>query len=205
MSKEHFEILVEEPSTEAVLRELLPRIIGETSFEVYSHQCKDELLKRLPARLQGYAQWLPPDWCIVVILDRDDDDCLELKETLEGMAARAGLATRTNPRNQQFAVINRLAIEELEAWFFGDWQAVKAAYTKVNVNVPSSAKYRFPDEILGGTWEAFERVMQRAGYFKTGLRKIEAAREIARFMDPGRNTSRSFQVFRDALLDAIAP
>jgi hypothetical protein len=25
-------------------------------------------------------------------------------------------------------VVNRLAIEELEAWYFGDWEAVRAAY-----------------------------------------------------------------------------
>ncbi len=32
-----------------------------------------------------------------------------------------------------------------------------------------------PDAIPGGTWEAFERVLQRSGYFQTGLRKLEAA------------------------------
>lgn len=49
--------------------------------------------------------------------------------------------------------------------------------------------------------EAFERVLQRGGYFRTGLRKIEAARAIAPYIDPGRNRSRSFAQFRDALLD----
>jgi len=34
------------------------------------------------------------------------------------------------------------------------------------------------------------------------LRKIEAAEQIAPHMDPTRNTSRSFQVFRDALIEA---
>jgi hypothetical protein len=43
--------------------------------------------------------------------------------------------------------------------------------------------------------------MQRAGYFKGGLRKIEAARTIAPHIDPDRSTSRSFQVLREALTD----
>ena len=46
-------------------------------------------------------------------------------------------------------------------------------------------------------------MLQAAGYFKTGLRKIELARTIAEHMDPERNTSRSFQAFRSALLEMV--
>jgi len=197
----HVEILVEEPSAEAALRILLPKMLGSASFEIYPHSCKDDLLKRLPDRLRGYAAWIPDDWRIVVVVDRDDDDCKELKKRLEAMAAEAGLGTRSKPKTKRFAVVNRLAIEELEAWYFGDWEAVQQAYPKVNANIPSQAKYRSPDAIKGGTWEAFEGVMKRAGYFRTGLRKIEAARAVAAHMDPNRNTSRSFQVLREALAE----
>jgi hypothetical protein len=201
MTVAHVEILVEEPSAEAALRILLPKMLGNASFEIYPHSCKDDLLKRLPDRLRGYAAWIPDDWRIVVVVDRDDDDCKKLKKRLEAMAADAGLATRSNPKAKRFAVVNRLAIEELEAWYFGDWEAVQQAYPRVNANITSQAKYRSPDAIKGGTWEAFERVMKRAGYFKTGLRKIEAARAVAVHMDPNRNTSRSFQILREALAE----
>ncbi|MGP8247735.1 MAG: DUF4276 family protein [Bryobacteraceae bacterium] len=194
----HVEILVEEPSMEAALRVVVPKIIGGLSFEVYPHQCKQDLLGKLPSRLRGYAAWLPGDWRIVVIVDRDDDPCNTLKERLESAAQQAGLKTRTQgtPRAQ---VVNRLAIEELEAWFFGDWEAVRAAYPKVNPNIPAKQGYRNPDAITGGTWEAMERIFQRGGYFRTGLRKIEAARTIAQHMEPQRNRSKSFQTFRDSL------
>ena len=46
--------------------------------------------------------------------------------------------------------------------------------------------------------------MQQAAYFPRGLSKQQAAQAIAPHMDPARNTSRSFQVFRDALLEAAA-
>lgn len=95
MSVAHVEVLVEEPSMEAALRLLLPSMLGPVSFEVYPHQCKEELLARLPMRLQGYRPWLPQDWRIVVVVDRDNDDCQGLKERLETMAHRAGLKTRT--------------------------------------------------------------------------------------------------------------
>lgn len=204
MTVEHLEILVEEPSMEEALRTLLPKIAGDLSHEVYRYQCKDELLGRLPERLRGYASWLPATWRIVVILDRDDDDCRVLKGRLEQMARDAGLITRSvNATTWQ--VVNRLAIEELEAWYFGDWDAVRAAYPRVPRTVPRQQKYRDPDAIRGGTWEALERILRRAGYFEGGLRKIEAARAIAEHMDPGRNGSRSFQMLRTVLVEVAQP
>ncbi len=201
MAVSHVEILVEELSMEAALRVLLPRMLGELSFEVYPHQCKNDLLKRLPQRLNGYAAWLPNDWRIVVVVDRDDDDCVELKQRLERMASNAGFWSRSAAGGRPYQVVTRLAIEELEAWYFGDWVAVKAAYPKVPETIPRQARFRDPDAITGGTWEAFEQVLQRAGYYQAGLRKIEAARAVAEHWQPRANRSRSFQVFRNVLLE----
>lgn len=48
MNTGHLEILVEEPSMEAFLRELLPRMLGDkVSFEIYPFQCKGDLLSKL--------------------------------------------------------------------------------------------------------------------------------------------------------------
>jgi len=205
MTAEHVEILVEEPSMAEALQLLLPSILATTTFAVYRHRCKDELLSNLLGRLRGYASWLPKNWRILVIVDRDDDDCKKLKKQLESIAEAAGLETRTRRVGAPYAVINRLAIEELEAWYFGDWEAVRAEYPRVSATVPARAAYRDPDAIKGGTWEAFEREMNRAGYCRGGLRKIEAARSIAPHMEAARNTSRSFQVLREALLEVAAP
>ena len=199
MSAEYVDFIVEEPSMEALLRVLLPQLLPETPFSVYSFQGKDELIERLPDRFKGYAAWLPQNHYVVVIVDRDDTDCRALKDQLEGFARQAGLSTRTRRVGNRFTVVNRIAIEELEAWYFGDWEAVRAAYPRVSSTVPRKQAYRNPDSIAGGTWEAFEREMQRTGYFKGGLRKIEAAEAIARHMDIHRNTSNSFRVFRDAI------
>lgn len=205
MTVEHVELLVEEPSMEAALRLLLPKVLGDLSFEIYPHQCKDELLLRLPQRLRGYGQrrksdaWFRDSCRIVVVIDRDDDNCTKLKRRLEKIANEAGLATRSSAKGGAYMVVNRLAIEELEAWYFGDWEAVRAAYPRASATISSQAKYRNPDEIAGGTWEAFERVLQKAGYYSGGLRKVEAARAVATQMEPSRNTSPSFCTFRDVL------
>jgi hypothetical protein len=197
MSLAHLEVLVEEPSAEAALRLLLPKILGDIPFAIHPFQGKTALLKKLPNRLRGYKNFLPEGWKILVLVDCDDDDCCELKARLEQMAVTAGLATKTSGQN--YAVVNRIVVEELEAWFFGDWPAVKAAYPRVSEAVPRRRPYRDPDAISGGTWEAFERVLKEGRYYEAGLPKIEAARAIAEHMDPDRNTSRSFAVFRDGL------
>jgi integrase len=179
-------------------------MLAATSFSSHPHQGKADLLQKLPARLRGYASWVPDTWRIIVVVDRDDDGCHKLKAGLEKTAAAAGLLTPAKAKKKPYVVVNRLAIEELEAWYFGDWEAVRAAYPHVNANVPSQAKYRNPDAIKGGTWEAFERLLQKAGYFETGLRKIEAARAVGQHMVPDRNRSASFQALRSALGAMVA-
>ncbi len=205
MSAEHLEIIVEEPSMEAFLRELLPRIVGErASYGLFVHQGKDDLLGKLGGRLIGYSSWLPETWRVVVLVDRDDDDCLQLKWRLEQAASMAQLETRSTASTPDWRVVNRIAVEELEAWYFGDWDAVRDAYPSVPPTIPSKSQFRDPDAISGGTWEALERVLQRAGYFKSGIRKMELARTLGGRMDPTRNQSHSFQVFHAAVLDAIS-
>ncbi len=204
MSKPHLEFLVEEPSMEAFLRELLPRLLADrASYAVHPHQGKPDLLAKLPGRLRGYAKWLPESCRIVVVVDRDDQDCLELKQSLEDAAAEAGLTTRSAAGGALWQVVNRVAVEELEAWYFGDWEAVRQAYPSVSESIPRQARYRDPDAVTGGTWEAFERILKKAGYFQSGLRKTEAARAVGEYLDASRNASASFVAFRDAVLEAV--
>jgi hypothetical protein len=197
-------VFVEESSMEVALEQLLPKLIGDIEFQIIRFQCKDDLLKKAPSRLQGYASWLPTGWRILVLVDRDDDDCAVLKAGLENMAAKAGLLTKTAvDHGQPFQVVNRIAIEELEAWFFGDWVAMRAAYPRVPATIPQKAGFRDPDAIAGGTWEAVERILKKAGYFSTGLRKLELARSVAAHMDVNQNQSRSFQAFANAVTAAM--
>ena len=135
-------------------------------------------------------------------MDADEDDCREIKARLEKAALSTRLITKSAARHgSPFQVLNRLAIEELEAWFFGDIEALNAAYPRIPLSLGNKARYRDPDAILGGTWEALEHELKKVGYFPAGLNKISAAREISRFMIPDRNRSRSFQVFHQGLLE----
>ena len=202
MRARHLEFLIEEPSMETFLRDILPRILPtECTFRLHSFPYKRDL-HRLRVRLQAYARWLPPDWRLVLLVDRDQDDCLILKQQLDDLAASANLRPRSLAGHSKWRLVSRIAIEELEAWYFGNWDAVCQAYPRVPATVPQRANYRDPDAIPGGTWEAFERILKRAGYFPTGLRKIEAARSIAPHVEPWASRSNSFARFRDAVLEA---
>ena len=117
---------------EAFLRKLLPRLLPVgCTFEIHPFQGKDDLLSKLGARLKAYARWLPNDWRIIVTVDLDDDDCHVLKQKMEYMADQAGLVSRARARSLNWQLVNRIAIEELEAWYFGDWKAVRVAYPNI--------------------------------------------------------------------------
>jgi hypothetical protein len=197
----HIEFLVEELSAKEALQNLLPIILGEDiTFDIHPYGGKRDLLAKLPARLKGYSAWLPPDRKIVVLIDGDNEDCFHLKDKLEKIAASAGLSTKSSvPENKPFQILSRLAIEELEAWFFGDVKAIVSAYPGVSRNLAKQVKFRNPDAISGGTWEALERVLQKAGHHQGGLEKLRAAREISKYMTPKENRSQSFQIFHDGL------
>jgi len=204
----HIVFLVEELSAEAALLNLVPKILGASaSFEIHPYQCKNDLLSKLPQVMRSYAKWLREDWRIVVLVDEDRGNCKSLKDRLENAAKDAGLITRTisdkTSSCSRFQVMNRIAVEELEAWFFGDVSAINQAYPKVPRALGSRSKYHDPDSIKGGTWESLERELKKSGYFKGGLRKIEAAKTISAFMEPERKNSKSFRVFRDGLLEMV--
>ena len=196
----HIEFFLEEPSAAEALRYILPKIFSDdVSFNFLIFEGKHNLLHNLSTLLKGY-QWIPDDWRIMVLIDEDREDCHQLKERLETAAHKAGLVTKSNALpNSSFQVVNRLAIEELEAWFFGDIEALHEAYPRVPKNLQDQAKYRDPDAIRGGTHETLEHILKRANYYKGNLPKREVAQNIAQHMEPSRNRSKSFQVFIEGL------
>ncbi len=190
------EILVEEPSMEAALREVMPKILhGRARWKPINMGSKNKLLKALPDRLRAYRKRIDKDndLKIIVLVDRDSDDCEQLKHRLETIAREAGLTTKTTVNSQDgFQVVTRIVIEELETWFMGDVDALKSAFTSLKgINFP--VHFRNPDN--GGTWERLHHFLKRNGIYRKSYPKIEAARKIAKYMEPGRNRSRSFQTF----------
>ena len=191
---------------EAFLIGLLSRFLdASVDWRPINYGSKQQLLLRLPARLAGYAR-IPAELRprSLVLIDRDDDDCVTLKARLNAACAAANLATRSLDAVSP-EVVNRIVCEELEAWFFGDIAALDDGWRGAG-RVASKAAYRDPDAVRGGTHEALLRELQRAGFMKglTKLPKIDTARTMGLLIDPARNTSRSFQHFWTGLTSLIA-
>ena len=83
------------------------------------------LLDNLPRLLSGYGKTLGID-AVVVILDSDRRSCvdvlLELNLILDGCQPKPN-------------ALFRIAIEEMEAWYFGDRLALLAAYPRAKQDI----------------------------------------------------------------------
>jgi hypothetical protein len=188
----HVEILVEEHSAEAAFKTLVPKIVGQdVSFAIRRFQGKQDLLKRLPGVLRGFAVRISWEALrVVVLIDRDAQDCRELKRQLVGLSQEAELPSEF--------VLHRVVIDELESWFLGDVPAMRTAYELLPKDLGKQARYRDPDA-TGKASRALEDLLRSQGYHRNGLAKTVVAEAVAPHMDIENNRSKSFQVFRDGL------
>ena len=126
--------LLEERSMKEVLDVLLPQILPEdVLFKTIPHSGKSDLQQSIPRKLKA---WNTPDTKFVIVQDQDSADCIDLKKRLLELAAPSGRE-----------VLVRIACRELEAWYFGDLNAVSQAYGKDLRNLAGKRKYRVPDLI----------------------------------------------------------
>jgi Domain of unknown function (DUF4276) len=210
----HFEILVEDASGRITLNAILPKILG-TQAAQHTYRChaykgigtlpknlrpgtdarKRILLDQLPRILQGYGRSLPiGEAAVVVVVDQDRHNCKELKKDLLNVLH----ACRPRPE-----ALFRIAVEETEAWLLGDRAAVRAAYPKANSRILD----RYAQDSICDTWSILAEAvypggaaaLKRQGYPLIGQAKCAWAERIAPLIEPDRNASKSFQVFRDGI------
>lgn len=208
----HLEILVEDASGLTLLETLVPKILGEQgaphTWRLLSYKGVGNipkglkatgdpaariLLDRLPALLRGYAKTPGVD-ALVVVLDSDRRDCKDLLAELHALQADCA---------SQSTVLFRLAIEELEAWYFGDQQAILAAYPRAKQQIFRG----YAQDSICGTWEFLAealypggmKAVRKSGWPLPGQLKHEWARAIGPHMDIERNQSPSFGKLRDGL------
>ena len=166
--------LLEEPSAKEALDRLLPRLLPENvSFRCIPHEGKQDLEKSIPVKLRC---WTVPDTWFVVIRDKDQDDCVGLKQKLQTLC-------EDNGRPETLV---RIAVHELESWFLGDLAAVAKAYNSPSLGKRQNGKkYRNPDA-LANAQEELKKLVK-------GYQKMAGARAIAPHLSLEHNTSTSFQ------------
>lgn len=170
--------LLEERSMKELLDGILPRMLPEdVAFETIAHSGKSDLQKSIPIKLRA---WNEPGVKFVIVQDQDANDCYQLKQELTELCLGTG---------RSFLV--RIVCRELEAWYFGDLDALSIAYGLEKKRIVNKKKYRFPDEIAYPKQE-LNRLLGQSG-------QIKRAKTIAPFMKIEQNRSYSFRVFREGI------
>jgi hypothetical protein len=172
----HLVFLLEESSAKAFLDGYLQRILpANVTFQTIPHQGKSDLQKSIPRKLRA---WRAPNTYFIVLHDQDANVCTDLKEQLIKLCEENG---RPN-------TLVRIACRELAAWYFGDLEAIAAAYHNFTLEqYVKKAKYRDPDAIVSPSRELMKLV--------SSFQKVSGARIIAPHISRERNTSHSFQTF----------
>lgn len=213
----HIEILVEDASGKPLLEAVLPKLLGRQAdphtwrviaykgvgrlprgLQANSDPNKRILLDQLPRLLRGYRNDPSVD-AIVVVLDADRRDCSRFLAELNALAADC---------NSKQCILFRLAIEELEAWYLGDREALHRAYPRAK----AKALKPYRQDSICGTWELLAdaihpggaAAIKKKGWPLPGQIKSEWAQRIGPLLVPDRNVSPSFGKLRDGLRRMLA-
>jgi hypothetical protein len=181
-------VLVEGPSEKVLLERWAPRAFPGHQFFLRPHQGKGELPRRrevdpkrrglldqLPATLRAYAKTCTANEAVLVLVDADDNDCVTLKRQLLELAQNECPNLR---------VVFRIAVEETEAFYFGDLKAIKAAFPDADME---RARSFVPDSLpTNGTAEEFATVVG-----DDTLRKVDWAERMSTKLTTSPAASRS--------------
>jgi hypothetical protein len=198
------EVLCEGEADVPVLREVLTRRFGlaeDDEFRIHPHQGKgklppldrllaepnsaqNQLLTQLPIKLSNYGKQATSQFQIVVVVlvDADDDDCRALKRSL--------LAVYDSLKYRPTHCLFRIAVEETESWFLADAQAVKRAYSSVDLDVLD----RHGPDTVCGAWECLSEALGYERAVGQGL-KTRWAEEIAPHLNLAAPLSPSLRAF----------
>ena len=167
--------LLEEPSMQALLEGLLPRLFPNLSFLCVPHAGKTDLERSIRDTLRN---WKVPGDRFVILRDNDEADCIAVKERIRQLCH--------DGRREDTLI--RIVCQELESWYLGDPDAMAAAFNDDELsNIRNRPRYRHPDDIT--------KPSNHVERFVGGYGKIAGARRMATKMSREGNRSHSFGIF----------
>jgi len=198
----HFEFLTEDQSSAKAMGILIPKLLeNEITYRIHQYKGigripkglrpksaagKRILLDQLPRILRGYGN---TSYCdvVIVICDLDDKDKEGFLAELQNVLDSCGGIPKT---------LICLAIEEFEAWYLGDLNAIRKAYPKAKAGVLNS----YINDSICGTWELLadavckggSKALSKKGWQAVGEQKSIWAEAISPHMNVNENHSPSF-------------
>ncbi|MDM8535363.1 DUF4276 family protein [Desulfobacterales bacterium HSG17] len=212
----HFEILVEGQAELTALSILMSKILGEYNqphtWNIHKHRGIGKLpedieaapksydrtlLHNLPSKLRAYGNSMGEYEIVILLVDLDNrKDCIAFKNELHSVLDIC---------EQKPNFMIRIAIEELEAWYFGDQNAIVKAFQNYN----EKAFKDYIQDSQCGTWEKLAEVIHPGGlkaledYGRRSVRILGEKRKWAALIAPNMNVeenkSQSFCCFRDGI------
>ena len=207
----YFQFLIEDSSTEILIRHVMEKLKKESSEEVFfdmksfsgighlrttgnlMERKGSNLLNNLHAYLRGFDRVLSKmeHAAIVVVLDNDKRDTREFRAQLESIASGAVMCT-----DYVFCI----AVKEMDAWLLGDEGAIQTAYPDVKKRYLKEYQH----DGLCDTWDTLANAVYPGGlqglrkkarnkYSEIGKAKSEWAEKIGKEMNLDENKSPSFQ------------
>jgi hypothetical protein len=174
------EILVEEPSMEECLRNLLPRLVParwilDENYFIRKHQGKSDLIKSVRAKIPVFNHFFEPV-SVIIMHDQDSSDCRLLKEEIRNICG-----------SYSHPLLIRIVCRELESWYLGDLDAIEKAYPRFkSKNYQNRTKLKNPDHLNAKDY--LKRILP-------DYQAISSSREISKFLNPELNRSGSFNQF----------
>jgi len=194
------EILVEGGADRPAVCEILQRRFGlqeGLEFRIHPHKGKGSLpgnalarpnskhrglLDQLPAKLRGMS-WMGMEYCVVVLVDADAEDCIDLKRRL--------VALYQSLNCKPVHVLFRIAVDETESCFIADPLAIKKAYPNADITPLKKIK---PDAVIGA-WERLAESLKKKPIQCRGPDKHQWAKKISPHLNLDRPVSPSLRAF----------
>jgi len=171
---------LEEPSAEAMLQGLLPRILPQnTTPRFIVFEGKQDLEKQLVKKIRNYKV---PDAQFIIMRDKDAGDCCQIKRNLVEKCIEAGKPD----------ALVRIACHELESWYLGDLAAIERGLEKSRlIHLQDKPVYAHPDDHPSPS-----RTLQK---LVPEYQKVGCSRAIGPYLDPENTRSNSFKVFIEGI------
>lgn len=170
---------------------------GKDAITVKSNHLLSELPKRM--RAIQYQNIHRSDVTLFVVVDNDKNNTELFYSELKNLAEKHKIRI-----DHVFCI----AVEEMEAWLLGDFDAIQKAYPEMKDRIISKYSGYIQDSICD-TWELLADMLTKNGIkeflsknhsvYEIGQKKYEWAEKIGKYMNIRNNKSPSFNRFLAAL------